>query len=446
MRNFKSRLLEILIVISSINFAFVQAQGQTSPTQSPVLTYESLLKFLTDNNISTAEEFVERAPETWIKTRMLMHNSSSAQSSSPERPRIILQNPLSTTLVAIAGGNSINAPIELIEWDASSKKYDFYEIKVEKETRPLQVNKNPMKCLGCHAQHGEQRPNWDSYLVWPGLLFHEPRLTFFSNRILEISKQFSTAETHYKRIFDLSKIRDMGIELRGLSWLSLDPATRLNSNLDLQNAERFVKKVVTHPNGLRVAAFLVGSFMPNSHFWEHLGLSKSEYEAQREYYSQKIKKEHGAYYETLSQLVYEKAGLDYSKDPHVTLGKENDSAQLGSLFSIIFKYLNIDPKEFSNSFFMKIESTPKLAQDSDYMSYFATLLLFNHYAEKLQKPMMPLDYPIITEDASFSSRSFRPSYSIDLLEAFTTRGRGEGAKLYKALTLQISSQSCAQVF
>lgn len=131
--------------------------------------------------------FLSALPKSYRRHFTMVHKSFSIQRASPLSPRVIMYGPDAKVIMTfnagketdgkpLDGGNSI----EVIEWNASQKTWDFSEMTFDQSNR-LRVENNPAKCVMCHAgtpkpvnfknvglYQGKLKPIFPQYPFWPG--------------------------------------------------------------------------------------------------------------------------------------------------------------------------------------------------------------------------------------------------------------------------------------
>lgn len=220
-----------------------------SPTDDYKLPY--VLSFIQTQNIRTTSQFIEQAPVEWLGRQLLIVASGSAQDASPLRPRVILQNRNSNLIFGIAGGTRTpenERRIEAIEFDEKTAKYTFYEIELPDLVGGApKIVTNPKSCFGCHAPHGELRPNWELYGRWPGLLHSSRDANVKTAMRQHLQTLLANKEVAYQRLLNEGPRKKVTSTV-------YDPSARfdryfeesgahLNLNLDLQYFLRIEKLI-----------------------------------------------------------------------------------------------------------------------------------------------------------------------------------------------------------
>ena len=138
----------------------------------------------TDDNI---DAFVGLLPKSYRRHFSMVHRSFSIQKATPMAPRIIMYGTDAKVMMTFNGGHDFEGKpmaggdsIEIIEWNAQKKTWDFSEITFDSNKRALH-NTNPQKCVMCHAgtpkpvdfkniglYKDKLKPIFPQYPFWPG--------------------------------------------------------------------------------------------------------------------------------------------------------------------------------------------------------------------------------------------------------------------------------------
>jgi hypothetical protein len=139
----------------------MKSWAMTAPYDLP-----QIKAWMQSENILTIDDFIKKLPADLLSEYTLMHTSQSLHEASFQNPRAILFGDKAQWIVSFNGNTSQNAGrmIEMMIYDAKTKKYAFHEIEFSETD--VKVKENPSKCLSCHGK--EPRPIWDHYNRWPG--------------------------------------------------------------------------------------------------------------------------------------------------------------------------------------------------------------------------------------------------------------------------------------
>lgn len=139
------------------------------------------------NPVDAIDSFISLLPENYRRHFSLVHRSFSIQKGTPTSPRVILYGPDAKLMITFNAGQDIDGTkmqggegIEVIEWNANQKTWDFSELKLDASHRMVK-EVNPAKCTMCHAgtpkpvniknaefYKGKLKPIFPQYPFWPG--------------------------------------------------------------------------------------------------------------------------------------------------------------------------------------------------------------------------------------------------------------------------------------
>lgn len=182
------------------------------------------------------DDFLSQLPENYRRHFSLVHRSFSIQQATPQSPRVILYGPDAKIMLTFNAGKDTNGKelvggnsIEIIEWNTAQKTWDFSELKAENNT--FKYEKNPGKCVACHAgtpkpadfsqaqlYKGFLKPIFPQYPFWPGF--------YGSVNDIVASHDVGSKDTVMKNFPDTLK------QIQGLTFASTEELFRLNRLLN----------------------------------------------------------------------------------------------------------------------------------------------------------------------------------------------------------------------
>ena len=135
---------------------------------SPVITFDSLKKLITDNNVNSIESLLPLLPKELVSQYALVTQSRSQQEASPSNPRVILFGSNAKFILTFNGDPKQKGyrTLEVTEFKDDTKTFEYREISFSPGGKPSYSQSNPSTCLQCHGT--PPRPIWDSYPLWPG--------------------------------------------------------------------------------------------------------------------------------------------------------------------------------------------------------------------------------------------------------------------------------------
>lgn len=136
----------------------------------PLLSLGDVRKFIEENAITSAREFVakmEKHPDfdRFLNLYVLQHTSRSAQrhSVSKDHPRVIMFH-RGVIFGVTDHPTKSNARVEMIAYDPANHEFKFHLIDFRRKSDP--IIEKPTSCLECHGN--KPLPIWATYRTWPG--------------------------------------------------------------------------------------------------------------------------------------------------------------------------------------------------------------------------------------------------------------------------------------
>lgn len=117
------------------------------------LTISQIESLIQKNDIRTIEDLLGHLPKSVRESFTLMHDSESSQGSSFEKPRVILFNSRSPTILTFNGDAQQNGGLQLEMAEAKETEWEFRRIQFPSDPRtakPVTSEKNPAACTKCH--------------------------------------------------------------------------------------------------------------------------------------------------------------------------------------------------------------------------------------------------------------------------------------------------------
>lgn len=232
--------------IDSTKIKYVaEVANKTKP--SDLLTSEQLEGFIQkfnsdisprlNSNEDAMDQFLNLLPKNYRMHFSMIHRSFSIQSATPLSPRVILYGPDAKVMMSFnAGidetGKKMNGgdSIEIIQWNSKKTTWDFSEIVFD-ENKKITHEKNPAKCIMCHAgtpkpvdfkntasYMDKLKPIFPQYPFWPG---------FYGsvNDIVGLNKPDSKDTI-------MLKLADTFAQIKGLTFSHTEELFRLRKLLD----------------------------------------------------------------------------------------------------------------------------------------------------------------------------------------------------------------------
>ena len=220
-------LVSVEVVLHNLDRAGVPA-GQSEFASRADFGINELRELITQNNLNTVEQTLEKLPPELLRNYTLQHTSISLQEASPQNPRAVLFMP-NGSLILTFNGNSRQKGFDQIEaasFDPLKDEISFYEVDFDRRGRhaPVFSKPNPAKCMNCHGGEGKApRYVWTGYNHWNGSYgqiddrIHAPndedqnKKILFNNFLENEDKEFQkfkmAAPTHprYKFLYQSAK-------------------------------------------------------------------------------------------------------------------------------------------------------------------------------------------------------------------------------------------------
>jgi mono/diheme cytochrome c family protein len=141
------------------------------------LSFESLRTLIDKQKVTSVERLLEVLPDNMKQDNyVLVYRSRSLQAASPTEPRVIMYTPTATLTLAFNGGKVGAAGanhVELIQYRATTQKFEFRELIFDGTGAPQVSAANPKQCIQCHQGAArtnlDLRPNWEPYSTWIGV-------------------------------------------------------------------------------------------------------------------------------------------------------------------------------------------------------------------------------------------------------------------------------------
>lgn len=141
---------------------------------TPVLAadfgYAAYVAALRSAQVRSVEEAIAVLPSAWRENYVLVFDSRSLQSATPEAPRALLFGGDARFVLSFNGdptGRGYDA-VETMEFDAATSSFHFREISFPAGGgNPEFSADNPARCAACHGRPAH--PIWDTPPSWPGV-------------------------------------------------------------------------------------------------------------------------------------------------------------------------------------------------------------------------------------------------------------------------------------
>lgn len=207
--------------------------------------------------VTTLEDFLPLLPEHLRQNPVLVKSSRSAQSGTPDRPRVLLSTPDSTFIASFSGdGLGSNSRLEVIQFHAKATpaekkrglkdaRFEYAEVDFEAGKSPRLI-RNSQACAGCHGSNEDLRPNFDSFSEWTGLYGeHGEKIAKNSAEEKQLKSFIANAKTHprYRALFDLEKTH---LARNADGTMAGRANSTMNQNLNRLNAKRIARLVKTN--------------------------------------------------------------------------------------------------------------------------------------------------------------------------------------------------------
>jgi hypothetical protein len=160
--------------------------GPAGGLDAETMTFEDVQQVIQSNGVDSIEDLLPLLPPNYRSEFTLMQRTFSLQAATFESPRVIMTGPHAILVMAFNGDpnahleldpdgtprspNAIPAAyhrLEIIQFRAATKTFEFREIDFSNPAGPIFSNANPPICLTCHLGPNP-RPNWETYSNWPG--------------------------------------------------------------------------------------------------------------------------------------------------------------------------------------------------------------------------------------------------------------------------------------
>lgn len=136
------------------------------------ITYDQMISLAKNPAIKTIDDYLMALPKRSLQTFTLVHQSESPRKPDVNElwPRVIRTSTDGKLMLAYTCQPSGKTEIEIAAFD-QNKRYKF--VRIDLQTREVQVNHS--SCMGCHSERGanDPRPNWASYQTWKGVFGEE---------------------------------------------------------------------------------------------------------------------------------------------------------------------------------------------------------------------------------------------------------------------------------
>lgn len=145
---------------------WILALGLGSPAWG--FDYAALKALIQDRDLRTIEDVLPQLPVALRQSFALVHSSGSNQTSSWERPRILLVSADGKLSLGISGDpqGGGHPVLEAIQFNDRSHRFEFHSIELPGGKAAHFTENNPA-CNACHG--GFLHPNWKPYPGWDGL-------------------------------------------------------------------------------------------------------------------------------------------------------------------------------------------------------------------------------------------------------------------------------------
>lgn len=193
----------VFLLTSSLGYSAFPGEGFIlgnfrHPTRTD-LTIDGLDSLIRNEGIVSLDETLSRLPEEMLQSYVLVYSSRSRQEASPQFPRVITYSNDARLIIAFNGHPEHRgySKLEMIEFipatQRTAARFDFAELEFNPSGPPV-MHKNPAMCMNCHTI--QQRPNWDGYLLWPGVYGSED--DHLTNKFAGRDPEVYSQSTEYK--------------------------------------------------------------------------------------------------------------------------------------------------------------------------------------------------------------------------------------------------------
>jgi hypothetical protein len=241
-----------------------------APKASAVFSLSDLESLFAKKRISTPEELMQHLPPEMREKYSLVYDTRNReQPATPEKPRLLLFNEDASLAVALSGMEITKhvSSAEIIAFDKKQNRFEFKSIQFlgqsTSEPLPFKIDHNPSACVGCH----NERPNWDSYAVWPGFFGSTNRPNNVEKEIFTKFVGASLKTGIYQYLTGLDGRVLNNYDARTTPFLSFDDVNaEITEELNALNAVRIFDKLQNHPQFLEYRAALFAASHNSSDF------------------------------------------------------------------------------------------------------------------------------------------------------------------------------------
>jgi Cytochrome C oxidase, cbb3-type, subunit III len=132
--------------------------------------FSDLKDLIEKNHITKIDELIPHLPQNYKENYVVMFDSRSPQTATPEKPRIILHGNGALagheTSELILAFDQTGNDVEVMHLEPPDKTITLQKITFDPSGAPKFFEKNPSECLRCHSD--PPRPIWERPPLWPG--------------------------------------------------------------------------------------------------------------------------------------------------------------------------------------------------------------------------------------------------------------------------------------
>lgn len=136
-------------------------------------TYDELKEYILSHSLKSLDALIPCLPVRYLETWVLMFESHSLQTATPQMPRAILYGADSRLVLTFTGDSQRKEEyntLETMEFDEISSVFKLKEITFSPDGLSLPAfNEQPISCVQCHGS--DSKPIWHAYNQWTGAYF-----------------------------------------------------------------------------------------------------------------------------------------------------------------------------------------------------------------------------------------------------------------------------------
>jgi len=219
-----------------------------SNASSQPFSFDDWIPMLQAKAPQSVADALPMLPPDLRRNAALMRDSLSIQSATPENPRAILSNSDGSFVLTFNGDHNPMGgdEIEITQYHRDTHRFEFAVVEFHENQAP-DIQRNLLRCSGCHGSSEDPHPVWDPYSFWSGTygengekLEREPFLNFLS---------IAKTDPRYRSLVDLEATH-LATDASGA--MAGHPNSALLRKLMRLNFDRIANHAVTSPDFQKV--------------------------------------------------------------------------------------------------------------------------------------------------------------------------------------------------